>query len=59
MTRAASAGRQPTGAQIFSQRSRERKTTVGELYRQHTEQDNTPTKCKHVRRPSFREAFHA
>jgi hypothetical protein len=57
MTRAASAGRQPTGAQICSQRSCERKTTVGELYREHTEQDNKPTKCKHFRGPSFREVF--
>jgi hypothetical protein len=57
MTRAVSAGWQPTGAQIFSQRSCERKTTVGELYRQHPEQDNKPTKCKHFRGPSLCEAF--
>jgi hypothetical protein len=57
MTRAASAGCQPTGAQICSQRSCERKVTVGELYRDHAEQDNKPTKCEHLHGPFLREVF--
>jgi hypothetical protein len=57
MTRAASAGRQTTGAQICSQRSYERQTTVSPLYREHTEQDNKPTKCKHFRGPSLCNVF--
>jgi hypothetical protein len=46
-----------SSAQICSQRSCERKTTVGELYRQHAEQDNKPTKCEHFRGPSLCAGF--